>query len=45
MSGIPGGSDFVETVLMQQDEDLQRWYGHRAAGYDFDKVIDKATPI
>ena len=42
---ILGESDFVETVLNQQDEDLERRYWYRAAGYDLDKIIERVVDL
>lgn len=38
---ILGDSDFVESVLKEQNEHLERRYRIQIQGYDFDKVIDR----
>lgn len=40
---ILGDSDFVEAVLAQAEEDMERKYRFRAKGYDLDYVIEKAA--
>ena len=40
---ILGDSDFVESVLAQAEEDMERKYKYQAKGYDLDTVIEKAA--
>lgn len=40
---ILGDSDFVESVLIRAEEDLERKYKYQAKGYDLDTVIEKAA--
>ena len=40
---ILGDSDFVESVLEEQNERLERRYRIQMQGYDFDKVIDRVA--
>jgi putative transposase len=42
---ILGDSDFVESVLERQDEQLERHYRLQAQGYDFDKVVDRVAQL
>jgi chromosomal replication initiation ATPase DnaA len=42
---ILGDSDFVESVLEEQDERLERRYQIQILGYDFDKVVDRVAAI
>jgi len=42
---ILGDSDFVESVLEEQNERLQRRYRIQILGYDFDKVVDRVAAI
>ena len=42
---ILGESHFVESVLKQQDEDLERRYGYRISGYDLDRVIERVGDL
>lgn len=41
---ILGDSDFVESVLKNANEVMERKYKLQAAGYDFDKVVNR-VPI
>jgi chromosomal replication initiation ATPase DnaA len=38
-------SEFVESVLKQQDESLERRYGYRASGYDLNRVIERVSDL
>jgi putative transposase len=40
---ILGDSDFVESVLQTGNEAMERKYQLQAAGFDFDKLIDRAA--
>jgi putative transposase len=40
---ILGDSDFVESVLEEQNERLERRYRIQMQGYDFDKIIDRVA--
>ena len=40
---ILGDSDFVESVLKTANEAMERKYQLQAAGYDFDKVVDRVS--
>lgn len=40
---ILGDSDFVESVLQTANEAMERKYQLQAAGFDFDKLIDRAA--
>jgi REP element-mobilizing transposase RayT len=40
---ILGDSDFVESVLEEQNERLERRYRIQIQGYDFDKIIDRVA--
>lgn len=42
---ILGDSDFVETVLARQNEQMEKRYRLQALGYDFDKVVDQVAGI
>lgn len=42
---ILGDSDFVESVLQTANEAMERKYQLQAAGFDFDKLIDRAADI
>lgn len=42
---ILGNSDFVESILAQAEEDLERKYRLRAEGYDFYKVVDRVAHL
>jgi putative transposase len=42
---ILGDSDFVESVLERQNEQLERHYRLRAQGYDFDRVVDRVAQL
>jgi hypothetical protein len=42
---ILGDSDFVDSVLKEQNERLERRYRIQMQGYDFDKVIDRVAKI
>jgi REP-associated tyrosine transposase len=38
-------SDFVESVLKNYNEVMERKYKLQAAGYDFDKVVDRVAAL
>jgi putative transposase len=40
---ILGDSDFVESVLEEQNERLERRYRIQMQGYDFDKIVDRVA--
>jgi len=40
---ILGDSDFVESVLDEQNERLERRYRIQMQGYDFDKIVDRVA--
>ncbi len=42
---ILGGSEFVESVLESQDEQLERCYLLQSKGYDIAKVIDRVSRL
>ena len=42
---ILGDSDFVESVLRTANENLERKYRLKAAGYDFDRIVDRVADI
>jgi hypothetical protein len=42
---ILGDSDFVESVLEEQNERLERRYRIQMQGYDFDKIVDRVAAI
>jgi hypothetical protein len=42
---ILGDSDFVASVLEEQNERLERRYRIQMQGYDFDKIIDRVARI
>ncbi|MBW1726801.1 MAG: transposase [Deltaproteobacteria bacterium] len=42
---ILGDSDFVESVLNNANEVMERKYKLQAAGYDFDKVVDRVAVL
>jgi len=42
---ILGDSDFVETVLAEQNERLERRYGLKAQGYDIHRIVEKVGRI
>ena len=42
---ILGSGDFVESILAQTNEDLERKYRLRSEGYDFDKVVDRVSDL
>jgi REP element-mobilizing transposase RayT len=42
---ILGDSDFVESVLNEQNERLERRYRIQMHGYDFDKIVDRVATI
>lgn len=42
---ILGDSDFVESVLERQNEQLERHYRLQAQGYDFYKVVDRVAQL
>ncbi|MBW2028901.1 MAG: hypothetical protein JRH06_10410 [Deltaproteobacteria bacterium] len=42
---ILGDSDFVQSVLEQEDEQFERRYRLKTQGYDFDRVVDRAAEI
>jgi len=42
---ILGDSDFVESVLERQNEQLERHYRFQAQGYDFNKVVDRVAQL
>ena len=42
---IRGDSDFAESVLERQTEQLERHYRLRAQGYDFDRVVDRVAQL
>jgi len=42
---ILGDSDFVESVLDEQNERLERRYRIQMQGYDFDKIVDRVATI
>ncbi len=42
---ILGQSDFVESVLQQHNEVLNRKYRLEALGYDFDKIIERVSEL
>ena len=42
---ILGDSDFVESVLEQQNERLERRYYIQMRGYDFDKIMDRIAKV
>ena len=42
---ILGDSDFVESVLKNANEVMERKYKLQAAGYDFDKVVDRVAVL
>ena len=42
---ILGDSDFVESVLDEQNERLERRYQIQMQGYDFDRIVDRVATI
>ena len=42
---ILGDSDFVDSVLKEQNERLERRYQIQIHGYDFDKIVDRVAKI
>jgi REP element-mobilizing transposase RayT len=42
---ILGDSDFVESVLKAQDEQLEQRYKLQAQGYDFEKVVSRVAEV
>ncbi len=42
---ILGDSDFVESVLEEQNERFERRYRIQRQGYDFDKIVDRVATI
>jgi hypothetical protein len=40
---ILGDSDFVDSVLKEQNERLERGYRIQMQGYDFDKIVDRVA--
>ena len=42
---ILGDSDFVDSVLKEQNERLERRYRIQMQGYDFDKIVDRVAKI
>jgi REP element-mobilizing transposase RayT len=42
---ILGDSDFVESVLEEQNERLERRYRIQKQGYDFDKILDRVAKM
>ena len=42
---ILGGGDFVENMLAQAEEDLERKYRLEAEGYDFNMVVERVAHL
>jgi len=42
---ILGDGDFVESVLAQAEENLERRFHLKAKGFDFDKVVDRVAEL
>ena len=40
-----GDSEFVENVLAQAEESLERKYHLKAKGFDFEKVVDRVPEL
>ena len=40
---LPGDGDFVECILKEAREDLERRYSFKAAGYDFDLLVSRVA--
>jgi chromosomal replication initiation ATPase DnaA len=42
---ILGDSDFVETMLQNAAEKMERKYRLKAAGYDFDRLVERVSDL
>ncbi|MBW2064632.1 MAG: transposase [Deltaproteobacteria bacterium] len=42
---ILGDSDFVQSVLEQEDEQFERRYRLKTQGYDFDRVVERVAEV